>query len=492
MIAARTMAPWLAALALATTPTGANTSAGTSTSNNNGLTTPAGTPNALLMSPADACDQGCLACPGLADPEHYAEGSMKALRMITPGQERWLFRSETDLATDFGFPDARAEAWFRQLVSTLARQDTALVMILQPTRGLMHQDRLLADDRASFDAERARQGMARFQTQLRQAGAIVPDMLPLVEQPPEADYFFRRDHHWTPAGARATAERVGDALADHPLRQRLPAQTFVTEPGAVIRKRGSLNSGLGQICGNHYGHQYLRTYQTRPAQQQNQAALFGDPPRPEAVLVGTSNSAARDDDQKNYNFDGFLKQALATDVLNHALPGAGAAGALQQFLHSADYDPAQPPAAILWELPLNYRLDDPLMYRQLLPAVSGRCRGDRQIRRQTLPLPALQVHQRYEVLSNTGDQYRDLRGLDGYLDLRFSDPDLKAFYIITYYDNGERDKVWIRRPAAVAGGQYYLALSRSPRLAEANLLSVFIEPTQTTAAASEMEIRLCR
>lgn len=447
---------------------------------------------ALLMSPQDACDQGCLECPGLADPAQYAEGSMKALRMLTPGRDRWLFRSETDFATEFGFPDAGSANQFGRLVKALRQGGTELVMILQPTRGLMQREQLRPEQAAEYDFERARAGLVRFQHQLADANAIVVDMVPLVDQASDMEYFFRRDHHWTPAGAEATAHQVAATLDGLPLAERLPSRDFVTEPGALIRKRGSLNSGLGQICGNHYGHQYLRTYQTRPASQASEADLFGDAPKPEAVLVGTSNSAARDDEQKHYNFDGFLKEALGTDILNHALPGAGAAGALQQYLHSADYDPDNPPAAILWELPLNYRLEDPLMYRQLLPAVAGQCEGQDVIFQQTSNLPPLVEHQRYEVLSNTGDRHRDLRRLQGYLDLRFSHRGLREFYIITYYDNGERDKVWVRRPAAMDGGQYFLELTRDTELTQANLLSVFIEPTQATDQPSDVEIRLCR
>lgn len=79
----------------------------------------------------------------------------------------------------------------------------------------------------------------------------------------------------------------------------------------------------------------------------------------------------------------------------------------------------------------------------------------------------------------------------GFLDIRLSDRNVKDFYIIVYYDNGARDKVWFRREAAVGGGQYYLELSRAPEFAGANLLSVFLEPTKAGSAATDVETRLC-
>ena len=67
----------------------------------------------------------------------------------------------------------------------------------------------------------------------------------------------------------------------------------------------------------------------------------------------------------------------------------------------------------------------------------------------------------------------------------------KNFYVIVYYDNGQRDKQWYRREAIVAGGQYYLELSQDAAYRDANLLSVFIEPTEDLAAPVAVETRLC-
>lgn len=440
------------------------------------------------------CIRECLICAALSDPEQYTEGTMKSMEMIVPGRDNWLFRSSFDLAETFGIPpDSLAS--FRELVSKLQSRGISLAIVVQPTRGLMHVDKVI-QARAPFNHARARASLARFLDQLRQNGVITPDILTLVDEPPAEDYFFRRDHHWTPAGARATARVAAGAIRQTPVHASLTSKAYVTAKSIIIPKDGTMNTALKHVCGNNFGMQFVQGYQTVPAAN-DASALFGEASAPEVVLLGTSNSANREDERKTFNFAGFLQEYLAIEILNYGLQGSGQDGSFIQYLHSPDYDPSNPPKLIIWELPANYRLDDPLMYRQLIPALSGQCTADRARLSQTTPLPAQpdaedeNRRRRVEVLSNTGRNRAELTGFEGYLDLRFSDPALKEFYVIVYYDNGERDKVWYRRPGIVNGGQYFLSLSRAPQHRSANVLSVFVEPTQAVTAASTLELKLC-
>ncbi|WP_165665273.1 alginate O-acetyltransferase AlgX-related protein [Metapseudomonas otitidis] len=443
-----------------------------------------------LAAEAPTCgDLECLLCPGLTDPQQYAEGNMKLMREIAPGKDRWLFRSVVDLTNDFGIP-AAMEPEFARLMRTFKAQGTDVVIAIQPTRGLMHRDKVRPDRAYGFDYAKASASMRHFAGQLRAGGAIVPDVMQLVEHPPQKEYFFRRDHHWTPAGAEATARLVADEVRRHPLYAGLAKKHYQTEPGVMVPKDGTMNLALSRICGNNYGFQYVRGFQTIPVND-DADALFDDAPDPEVVLVGTSNSAAREDESKQFNFDGFLKQYLDVDILNYALPGAGQDGALLEYLQSDSYSPQKPPRLIVWELPANYRLDDPLSYRQLIPAIKGGCRAE-PLARNALQTGVLKVNQRIELLSNAGDQRRKLSDLDGFLDIRISDRNLKDFYVIVYYDNGARDKVWFRREAVVTGGHYYLELSRAEAFKGANLLSVFMEPTVDITQSTQVDVQLCR
>ncbi|MGE8296954.1 MAG: alginate O-acetyltransferase AlgX-related protein [Pseudomonas sp.] len=436
----------------------------------------------------ECTDLQCLICPQLSAPEEYAGGNMKSLRQIVPGRDRWLFRSEVDLTNEFGIPP-NMQPEFARLMRAFASHGTHVAVAVQPTRGLMHRAQLQPGQMHGFDYVRASTNLRNFLQQMRDGGAIVPDIMPLVEQPPK-DFFFRRDHHWTPIGAEATARVTADTIRQHPVYAQLPRKGYTTEQTMTLYKDGTLNLGLAAICGNHFGYQFVPGYQTVP-EDNDAALLFEDQPDPEVVLVGTSNSAAREDETKQFNFDGFLKQYLSTDLINYAMPGAGQDGSLLEYLLSPNYSPDKAPKLIIWELPANYRLDGDLTYRQLIPAINGGCKAGESLLEGHVERPSLGFNDRIELLSNAGEQRKDLKGRDAVLDIRISDPNIKSFYIITYYDNGTRDKVWFRREAIVTGGQYYLELSRASEFRDANLLSVLLEPTQAIEQPFQVETRLC-
>ncbi|QQP84355.1 hypothetical protein JHT90_07910 [Entomomonas asaccharolytica] len=432
-------------------------------------------------------DLSCLICPALHDPVQYQTGAMKLMKELIPGKDRWLFRTMVDLSTDFGIPTER-HADFARLMQTFKSKGIHVAMAIQPTRGLMHRDKLYDNDKNKFNYKLATAKLKLLANQMRRAGAVVPDVLPLIESPPKEDYFFRRDHHWTPQGAQITAKLVADEIKKQPFYKDLHKTNYKTSPGVFIPKMGTLNEGLQRVCGNNFGMQYVQGYQTIP--ENNDAdALFGDMPEPEIVLVGTSNSAARENESKQFNFDGFLKQYLSADILNYALPGAGAEGSLLEYLLSENYDAKNPPKLIIWELVANYRLGDELTYRQLIPAVKGGCK--KPLLSKTTKMSKLIEGQRIELLSNTADNIQQLNTAGNFLDIKFTDKNLKSFYIFTYYDNGARDKVWFRRPLIVTGGQFHLELSRSDEFKDANLLSVFIQPTQAVNAPISMEVSVC-
>jgi alginate biosynthesis protein AlgX len=169
---------------------------------------------------------------------------------------------------------------------------------------------------------------------------------------------------------------MAEEVRRQPFYAGLAKKQYRTEPGVMVPKDGTLNLAMSYICGNNYGFQYVRGYQTIP-QAASSDALFDEAPDPEVILVGDSNAAAREDESKQFNFDGYLKQYLGVDILNYALPGVGEDGSLLEYLLSADYK-AEAPKLIVWELPANYRLDSPLMYRQLVPAVQGAARRRRK------------------------------------------------------------------------------------------------------------------
>ena len=68
------------------------------------------------------------------------------------------------------------------------------------------------------------------------------------------------------------------------------------------------------------------------------------------TLVGTSYSA-----NTNWNFEGFLKEYLETDVLNMADQGLGPLVVMDKYLEN-DAWKNSPPRLVIWEMPERYLL----------------------------------------------------------------------------------------------------------------------------------------
>ncbi|EKF74407.1 alginate biosynthesis protein AlgX [Alcanivorax hongdengensis A-11-3] len=428
-------------------------------------------------------------CPALEDPQTYAQGTMAAMRQIVAGKRYWYFRTEVDLQSDFPFSDMSRQA-FAELVQRLGARGIRLVMMLQPTRGLMQAEALIQPWRGQYPLYRARAAYLQKAQDMRSLGALVTDMAPVLKSPHEQDYFFRRDHHWTPYGARISAIQVAQVMRSDPGLDGIAARNFDTRPDILLRKMGTMNVAVNRLCGNSYGYQWVRGYATVPVDNADDAdALFGDVAVPRIALVGTSNSDNRDDRYKNYNFQGFLQQYLHRDVVNYAMTGGGATGSLQDLLYSDAYRDGQF-RYVIWELPVNYALEDPVEWRQILPAAGQGCRGRELLASGQAMLPVGGPDQRREVLANAGAN-RQATGERGALtlDMTFSSAALKDFYVLAYYDDGLREKVRVRRPARLDTGRFMLRLD--PPQASSNLISVLLEPEQALTEPVQVESRLC-
>src|SRR3546814_1601456 len=68
----------------------------------------------------------------------------------------------------------------------------------------------------------------------------------------------------------------------------------------------------GQLGGTSYAVQYMDQFTTEPKGEAGDGDLFGDSSDPQITLVGTSHSG------KNYNFAGFLQEAIGADKIGRA------------------------------------------------------------------------------------------------------------------------------------------------------------------------------
>ncbi|WP_428241446.1 alginate O-acetyltransferase AlgX-related protein [Gynuella sp.] len=429
----------------------------------------------------------CRPCPQLGDPASYDTSFLKMFRTLVSGQDDWLFRSDVELATQFG-PDGQGYADFGRLVQAFARHDVQLALIYQPTRGLMHADKLNPTDKQRFAYDVAAGNYAQALAQFRARGAIVPDFTALFGETadPNKDFFFRRDHHWTPYGAETAAKVVADAVKSTTLYRQLPKQEFSTRRSGLIGKRGTLQMAFSRMCGVEFADQYVDEYTTEPTASSSDAGgLFGDDALPEVTLVGTSNSRSA----VQLNFDGFLKQYLQTDILNVAKAGAGLDGAMLEYLPSDEFQQS-PPKLLLWEVPSYYSLQDEMFYREAIPLIDNGCVGkptEFSAQKKTLQPGST------EILFNGGGQFRELSSAGLVADIQFSDPNIRELVANVWYINGRKERVHLERPAKVSTqGRFLFELKSDPQWRHFKFLSLEVEMPPDYHGSMTVSAQLCR
>lgn len=279
------------------------------------------------------------------------EGYLKSFQGLQRGNEQWLFRNH-DLIVEFG-PNRAGYNGLRAIQQNLAERGTTLMIVPLPTRGIVHPEYVLDE---SFSHKQSAKNYYLYLNRLRRVGLMVPPLDKLTSGDQEIPLFFARDHHWTPAGAAATARLVKEEIAQTRLLQDTPMLNFTTVEVEQDSTAGSYSRAATEVCGNEYVAESFSVYYTEA-----ELDLFAEVTEPEVVLVGTSNSNG----VKHFNFDGFLREQLGVDVLNVATSGGGFDESLIAYLGSEAFR-LNPPKLIIWEVPGYYSLSQPEFYETVL------------------------------------------------------------------------------------------------------------------------------
>ncbi|KMQ75509.1 alginate O-acetyltransferase AlgX-related protein [Marinobacter subterrani] len=431
----------------------------------------------------------CDLCPATASPASYDTSYLKNFKMLVPGEDGWLFRSEAELVEQFG-PDLEGLRHLKRFAQHLKKTTgTELVMVFQPTKGLVHPDRLPDTSPVPFNWSLARHSYGAALERFRQAGLVVPDLTPLLGQPTgEEAYYFKRDHHWTPYGARRTARLVADRIKKMPVYQSLSKQEFVTYRSGLIRKDGSLQDAARRICGFAYGSQYVDEFRTESSgtgAAAGASALFGDQGLPPITLVGTSNSKGAQD----YNFVGSLQEFLGVEILNVAVAGGSYDGSMFEYLMSDNFRQS-PPKILIWEVPAYHNLDSSEFYRQVTPLVSGGCEGTKPVLQETTTIES-GVN---EVLYNGGGQFIEMPSDDYVVDLQFSDPAVKEVEASIWFVFGRNDRVDMEYGDRVeTPGRFVFELPEGPDWNDEKFMSLDLElePEQVSEGLT-VTAKICR
>lgn len=421
-------------------------------------------------------------CPAAQNPSNYNSKYLSFFSTLVQGQDDWLFRTRYDLRTDFG-TTAEGYRQFKRLHDALKARGIELMIVYQPTRGLVNREKLTAEEKASFDYDLARQNYLQAVAELRKTGIWVPDLSPLFdEQGKDTDYYFKADHHWTPAGAERTAKLVAETMKQIPGFSEIPKKEFESKVTGLLPKAGTLHKTASGFCGVSYATQYVDRYETVAAGEAGGDELFGDESNPQIALVGTSNSGPA------YNFAGFLEQYSGADVLNMAVSGGGFDSALLQYMSSQEFHDS-PPRILVWEFATHYDLAQQSFYRQAVPLVNNGCEGRPAVMKKRVTLKPGSN----EVLVNGADQLRTLAARDYLVDLTFSDPGVHQSMATIWYLNGRRENFKIEQSDRVdTGGRYVFELRNDADWRDLNVLAMEIHSPENMPAQLSVEATLCK
>lgn len=374
--------------------------------------------------------------------------------------------------------------WMQRLNETLAEDGTLLVVVPTPLRGMANGE-VVTDTTAlealeiDFDVAEAVAYYKDYITSLEPIVAV--DLLDAAEtlKSEEIGYHQKFDRHWTPEGARASAEAVAQVLLENSSYQSLVGAENTeftttltgTEPGV-----NKIFESVEKNCGD-LPDESMETINVYETKQLAEGDLFTEE-TPTIALAGGSFSTEK------YNFDGFLSETLSQPVLNASVSGGGLDLALQDLLLKRGKD--ENPKVIIWEYRMTdatgtEREEDYTSFRQMIPSVYGACSAENAL-----------LSGSAEITGETADLLTaanpDIYGENYYLHLQASDLSLVEFEIVSRYEDGSVDTASIDRSTRVSNnGEYYLELSRdiSSPLREVSL-------NVPAGITGTIEARVCR
>jgi alginate biosynthesis protein AlgX len=425
--------------------------------------------------PTYTVERCCDLCPNAGNRAAYTTRFLQSFSTLVQGKDGWLFRTDDDLRSSFG-PDAAGYTDLKRFNAALKARGTELVMVYQPSRGLMHPDKLPAAARRQFNVDAARASYKQTLQRFRALGITVVPLDRLFGE--SGEYFYRGDHHWTPEGARRTALVTAETLRSLPAFAAIPQKKFSTEKVGIWAKRGTFQKAATQLCGNGYPDQFEPKYVTSA---EGGGDLFADEGAPQVTLAGTSNSDSA------YNFAGFLSEALGVEILNEAVAGGGHEGSLLQYLPSPAFQKT-PPKILLWELETYHNLSKGLFYRQVIPLVNGGCAGKKPVISRSVPLKGDST----EALFNGAGAVQALKSRDHVLDVRFSDPDVKNFKGIVWYTNGSKETISIEHSDYIeTHGHFTVELRDDPEWGDRVFLSLDVLKPEGVKPGATVSAQVC-
>lgn len=392
--------------------------------------------------------QAFMLCPEFKDEKNYV-GKIKPLKFLVQGKDGWFFISKFDFEQDFSL-DEKTIQELKDFSTRLKARGTELVLISPPPRGLMHHDKF-PQNNPHLEGYNHDTALSNYKTKIKKLSDAGITIIGLDHMPEGKDYGYRQDHHWTPEGAKAIAQKVAKTLKSNPTFQTIKNVPFKTKIKENIDILGSSYKPIAKLCGHKIPPMDGALYNTERKAPLSQNIL-DEEPIPQIVLTGTSFSL---NEKSSSNFAGSLKDALQADVLNLAISGGGITSSIMSYLNSQNFQD-HPPKFLLWEVPSYYPLDHKKLYRQLIPAVSGRCTSQNAVAEFSTKLESIKTPLFLNIADKkiSGDQY--------FIHLHFDHPVKDSFNIIFKYKDGAKRAFKFKRSKRYPhDGDFYLSFDNS-------------------------------
>lgn len=391
-------------------------------------------------------------CPALADEKTYAKED--DFRFIVAGKDTWIFRTDMDLNEDLELSEFSVSS-FKRLQQAFKQHGTELAVTMMPTRGIVGHEHLLPPYSEKYNHAKAKEAYGKMLDSLKEAGLIVADLKDVDAQ---ANYFLKRDNHWTAEGAKYSAQRMADAIKALPVYETLRKTSFETtasEPGEDDEANDRFLDFIKDVCGEKPPIEDLpAVYNTAPVKTGDSGTdLLGESAQPEIVLFGTSNSTVPDPSYAN--FIGYLKEYLSVDISNESISGGSFRGAIANYIFSGKFHEQKPKIAV-WELSAHYGFEQKATFRELIAGLSGECADDTAV-----SMKEGTVESKETVLFD-GLEKAQMVGQDYYLYLELEDKTQRDIQIDFVHAGGTLDKLKLERSKKnfpETNGKYFAELN---------------------------------
>ncbi len=278
---------------------------------------------------------------GRAEYAFFGEGR----KGVVVGADGWLFTDE-EFACPAGFGAHMKDnlTFISNVAGRFARQNTKLAVVLVPAKV-----RVYADHLGSQAVPSCRHNVYSDTLHYLQGHGIpAVDLLPAMSaEAKNKPLYLKTDTHWTPDGARLAAYQTAETVKGIS-RLSLDKKDFTNNSGDAMEHDGDLMRYIPGVSAPDITPDSIKKFVTiAKSEKASDADLFGNA-TPTTVLVGTSYSA-----NSLWNFEGFLKESLQTDLLNMADEGQGPFTVMEKYLKSQSYKD-NPPGLVIWEIPERY------------------------------------------------------------------------------------------------------------------------------------------